>query len=99
MDSNFILCFSPNSDLVAVLKQMLGVYIKRSMYLPLKLTLESLVDLCFNGYMNPEVLLKIVDKSACDIHHPSVIPRYSIVYITIYYTVIDPGNIRIKFPK
>lgn len=80
---------------MAVLKQMLGVYIKHSMYLPMKLTLESLVDLCFNRYMNPEALLKIVDKSTCDIYHPSVIPRYSIIYIIIYYIIFYPGNMRI----
>jgi len=57
---------------------MLGFYIKHSMYLPMKLTLESLVDLCLAEYMNPESLLKIVDKNIVDIHHPSVISRYDL---------------------
>jgi len=60
---------------------MLGFYIKRSMYLPIKLALESLVDLCVNEYMNPEVLIKIVDKNICNIHHPFVIPRYNFIYL------------------
>ncbi|KAL5242600.1 hypothetical protein ACI65C_010010 [Semiaphis heraclei] len=67
---------NPNSDLVFILKQMLGFYINHSMHLPLKLTLESLVDLCLAEYMNPESLLKMIDKSISDIHHPSVISSY-----------------------
>ncbi|XP_025412636.1 uncharacterized protein LOC112685081 isoform X2 [Sipha flava] len=67
---------NPNSDLVAVLKQMLELYIKQSMYLPMKLALESLVDLCITKYMNPEALLKIIDKNIVNIHHPSVISSY-----------------------
>lgn len=67
---------NPSSDLVSVLKQMLGFYIKNSMYLPLKLTLESLVDLCLAEYMNPESLLKMIDKTILDIHHPSVISSF-----------------------
>lgn len=73
--------FSPNSDLVAILKHMLGFYIKHSMYLPIKLTLESLVDLCLSEYINPEALLNIVDKNICDIQHPFIIPRYNYIYL------------------
>lgn len=54
---------------------MLGFYTKRSMYLPMKLTLESLVDLCATEFMNPESLLKIIEKNINDIHHDSVISR------------------------
>jgi len=68
--------------LVPVLKQMLGFYIKHSMYLPLKFTLESLVDLCLAEYMNPESLLKVIDKTILDIHHPSVISRYDFIYLS-----------------
>jgi len=60
---------------------MLGFYINHSMYLPLKLTLESLVDLCLAEYMNPESLLKMIDKSILDIHHPSIISRYYFIYL------------------
>ncbi|XP_060848840.1 uncharacterized protein LOC132928291 isoform X1 [Rhopalosiphum padi] len=67
---------NPNSDLVSVLKQMLGFYIKHSMHLPMKLTFESLVDLCQAEYMNPESLKNMIDKSNLDIHHPSVISSY-----------------------
>ncbi|VVC38584.1 Armadillo-like helical,Domain of unknown function DUF3730 [Cinara cedri] len=67
---------NPNSDLVVVLKRMLGFYIKRSMYLPMKLTLQSLVDLCINEYIKPEALLKIIDENILDVHHPSVISSY-----------------------
>lgn len=83
---NYNLCnyyFSPNSDLVTVLKRMLGFYIKRSMYLPMKLTLQSLVDLCISEYIKPEALLKIINENICDIHHPSVISRYSCINIII----------------
>lgn len=55
---------------------MLGSYIKRSMHLPMKLTLESLVDLCHTEYLNPETLIKIIDKSISNIYHPAVISRY-----------------------
>jgi len=71
-----ILLFRPNLDLVAVLKQALGYYIKQSMYLPIQLAIESLVNLCFTGFMNSEALLKMIDKNINDIHHPSVISRY-----------------------
>lgn len=54
---------------------MLGFYVKRSMHLPLKLAMESLVDLCYTEYINPEVLLKMIDKNINNIHHPSVISR------------------------
>lgn len=47
------------------------------MYLPIKLALESLVDLCLNEYLNPETLLKIVEKKICDIHHPFIITKYN----------------------
>lgn len=50
------------------------------MYLPMKLALESLVDLCLTEYMNPEALLKIIDKNISNIHHPSVISRYYFPY-------------------
>jgi len=52
------------------------------MHLPLKLALESLVDLCLAEYVNPESLLKMIDKSISDIHHPSVIPRYDFIYLS-----------------
>lgn len=68
--------------MVFILKQMLGFYINHSMHLPLKLTLESLVDLCLAEYMNPESLLKMIDKSISDIHHPSVISRYDFIYLS-----------------
>lgn len=61
---------------------MLGSYIKHSMYLPLKFTLESLVDLCLAEFMNPESLLKVIDKTILDIHHPSVISRYGFIYLS-----------------
>ncbi|KAF0756958.1 DUF3730 domain-containing protein [Aphis craccivora] len=67
---------NPNSDLVSVLKQMLGFYIKHSMHLPMKLTFESSVDLCLAEYMNPESLIKMIDKTNLDIHHPSIISSY-----------------------
>lgn len=54
---------------------MIGLNIKRSMYLPLKLTMESLVDLCYTEYINPEVLIKMIDKNINNIHHPSVVSR------------------------
>jgi len=66
--------------LVSILKQMFVFYINHSMHLPLKLTLESLVDLCLAEYMNPESLLKMIDKSILDIHHPSIISRYDFIY-------------------
>lgn len=75
--------FSPNSDLVSVLKQMLGFYIKHSMHLPMKLTFESLVDLCQAEYMNPESLKNMIDKTNLDIHHPSVISRYGMSKIEL----------------
>lgn len=45
------------------------------MYLPMQLALESIVDLCITEYMNPEALLKIIEKNISNIHHPSVISR------------------------
>jgi len=56
---------------------MLGFYIKHSMHLPMKLTFESSVDLCLAEYMNPESLIKMIDKTNLDIHHPSIISRYN----------------------
>lgn len=76
----FIL-FSPSSDLVAILVQGLGFYIKMSMYLQIKLTLESLVDLCFTEYMSSEALQKLIEINANIIHHPSVISRYNLLLI------------------
>lgn len=81
-----MLFFSPNSDLATVLKQVLEFYIKRSMYLPMKLTLESIVDLCLTEYLNPETMLKVIDKNVSNIHHPSIIPRYCIV--NLYLTTV-----------
>lgn len=72
---NNIQFYSPNSDLVAVLTQMLGFYIKHSMYLPIKLAIESLVDLCFTEYMSSEALLKLIEKNVSNIHHPSILAR------------------------
>lgn len=66
---------SPNSDLVPILKQMLAFYIKHKLYLPMKLTLESLIELCSAEYLSSEALLKIFDKNIGNIHHPSVISR------------------------
>lgn len=78
---NYVLIFSPNSDLVAVLKQMFRFYIQQSMYLPIQLALESLVDLCLTEYINPEALIKMIDSNVSDIHHTSVISRYSNINI------------------
>lgn len=54
---------------------MLGFYIKQSMYLPMKLTLESLADLCFAEYLNPEILVKNIEKCISNINHPAVTSR------------------------
>ncbi|XP_050423893.1 uncharacterized protein LOC126835384 isoform X2 [Adelges cooleyi] len=67
---------NPNSDLVPILKQMLAFYIKHKLYLPMKLTLESLIELCSAEYLSSEALLKIFDKNIGNIHHPSVISSY-----------------------
>lgn len=50
------------------------------MYLPMKLTLESLVDLCINEYMKTDSLMKIIDENISNIHHPSIISRYNFIY-------------------
>jgi len=62
---------------------MIGFYIKHSMHLPMKLAFESSVDLCFAEYMNPESLIKIIDKTNLDIHHSSVISRYDFTKIEL----------------
>lgn len=58
------------------------------MYLPMKLTLESLVDLCINEYMKTDSLMKILDENIPNIYHPSIISRYNYIYIlslNLYY--------------
>lgn len=61
------------------------------MYLPMKLSLESLVDLCINEYMKPESLIKIIDENISNIHHPSVISRYNFIYYSIekYFVIYN----------
>lgn len=62
---------------------MIGFYIKHSMHLPMKLAFESSVDLCLAEYMNPESLIKMIDKTNLDIHHSSVISRYDFIKIVL----------------